>query len=76
MAVSEATGAGDGELDAESFEARTAQVTEGARSASVIVVREGRSNLFSLVRINIVRRSPGKPLNARVAVAGKARGDT
>lgn len=62
VVVSAADGVGDAELDEESdpdlLEARTAHVTDSAKSASVTAVSEGRSDLFSIVRFNMVERSP------------------
>lgn len=48
--VSAAAGAGDGESDLESPEARTAQVTDRARNARITAVSEGRSSFFSIIR--------------------------
>jgi len=58
VVVSEGDAAGDAGPDAESLEARTTQVAESARSASVTAVSEGRNSFVSHIRFNIVRRSP------------------
>ena len=87
--VSEVAGEGETELeggsDFGSVEARTAHVAERASKASKTAVNEGRTNLFSVVRFNMVRislvrlimvrRSPGKHLQVRRVASGKVRGN-
>ena len=72
VVVSEGDAAGDAGPDAESLEARTAQVAESARSASVTAVSEGRNSFVSHIRFNIVRRSPREAfVHVRHGVGGK-----